>query len=633
MSRSIAYAAPVLVCVLRSAGRVSRTLVTTSILAVVVLSGCARAHPRDGFSDVDRLIRARTGAGVFWSSDSAADVAAADTVQALLATELGAEQAVRVGLLASRDLQATYEELGIARADVVQAGLIQNPILSLSRITSTGPGEFGLAQTFVDLLQRPMRKRLAGAAFEVAKVRVADAVYQRTTDVRASFYTLVAAEQTADLRRTIVRSVGASASAALAIRAAGNLLDVDLATELALAEQARADAIAADADAVGARERLVREMGVTVAGNTLRVSARLPALPGAEMPSDSLVSLAVLNRLDLSGTFAAIEVAGRSLGLTNRFRLLMDGSVGWNGTTDFGKNLQQGPSVSLPIPLFDRGQATSAAGRARLRQAYARHAALASSIRSEVRGAAARTAAMRARADLYRTRIVPLRNRALQETLLQSNAMAISVFTLLLAKQAQIDAGVGYVSALRDYWMARVELERVVGTVLPTAPAVETPVDRDILGTDTMSVNGTRMPHDSANGGVKADHDSTTPMEHAMPMKHAMPASGMSDMPGMRPKPGSGASPSRPASPRAPLATPKPVAPATRPRTPPAGGMAGMPGMSGMPMPAPAKPPAVSAGARSPSAAPRAAPAAPAGSKTRGRTPATDSASTRVPRP
>ena len=561
--------------------RLPSRVIALGILACSVVTGCARAHPRDGFADVDRLVRARTGAGAFWSSDSAADVAAADTVRALLASELGAEQVVRVGLLASRDLQATYEELGVARADVVQAGLIRNPMLSLTRITSTGPGEFGLAQTFVDILQRPMRKRLAGAAFEVAKVRVADAVYQRTTDIRSSFYSLLAAEQSAELRRAIARSVGASAAAAVAIRAAGNLLDVDLATELALAEQARADAIAADADAVIAREKLVREMGVTVAGNTLQVSARLPALPGAEAPVDSLVALAVRNRLDLRGTFAAIEVAGRALGLTNRFRLLMDGSVGWDGESDRGKNVQQGPSVSVPIPLFDRGQATSAAGRARLRQAYARHEALAISVRSEVRGAAARTAAMRARAELYRTRVVPLRNRALQETLLQSNAMAISVFTLLLAKQAQIDAGVGYVAALRDYWMARVELERVLGTVLPTAPVVDTPIDHDILGTDTMRVNGTRTPRDSSNDATKASRDSTTPMKHALPKR----------------------------------------------------GMSGMPGMPGMPIPTPAKPPTVRTGARSPTTAPRAAPGARVGSKTRGRTPASDSASTRVPRP
>ena len=195
---------------------------------------------------------------------------------------------------------------------------------------------------------------------------------------------------------------------------------------------------------------------------------------------------------------------------------------------------------------------------------------------------------MRARAELYRTRVVPLRNRALQETMLQSNAMAISVFTLLLAKQAQIDAGVGYVAALRDYWMSRVELERVVGTVLPTRPMVDAPIDRDIFGTDTMSVDGARTPRDSVHDATKTRGDPTVPMTHPIPT---------------------------------------PSAPATRPRTPAVGGM------SGMPMTTPAKPPTSRTVSPSQPIAPHAAPAAPVGSKKRGRTPATDSASTRVPRP
>ena len=59
--------------------------------------------------------------------------------------------------------------------------------------------------------------------------------------------------------------------------------------------------------------------------------------------------------------------------------------------------------------------------------------------------------------------VLPLRRRLVDEAQKFVNAMEQSVFTLLLAKQAEIDAGQAYVESLRDYWTARAQLERAVG--------------------------------------------------------------------------------------------------------------------------------------------------------------------------
>ena len=41
--------------------------------------------------------------------------------------------------------------------------------------------------------------------------------------------------------------------------------------------------------------------------------------------------------------------------------------------------------------------------------------------------------------------------------------MQVSLFDLLRAKQDEVNAGREYVEALRDYWVARAELEKAVG--------------------------------------------------------------------------------------------------------------------------------------------------------------------------
>jgi outer membrane protein, heavy metal efflux system len=126
-----------------------------------------------------------------------------------------------------------------------------------------------------------------------------------------------------------------------------------------------------------------------------------------------------------------------------------------------------GPAFSLPIPLFDQGQASTAAARAELGRARQRYAAAAVEVRSAARMARHRLLADHARVTYYRRVILPLRREITEATQLQYNAMQVSPFQLLLAKQAEIDAGVAYVEALRDYWVTRSQVEQVVSGRLP----------------------------------------------------------------------------------------------------------------------------------------------------------------------
>jgi cobalt-zinc-cadmium efflux system outer membrane protein len=63
----------------------------------------------------------------------------------------------------------------------------------------------------------------------------------------------------------------------------------------------------------------------------------------------------------------------------------------------------------------------------------------------------------------YHNVVLPLRQRIVDESQLYYNGMLIGVYELLLAKQNQINAGREYIETLRDYWIARSDLERAVG--------------------------------------------------------------------------------------------------------------------------------------------------------------------------
>jgi len=69
----------------------------------------------------------------------------------------------------------------------------------------------------------------------------------------------------------------------------------------------------------------------------------------------------------------------------------------------------------------------------------------------------------------YRAVLLPLREKAVQLSQLQYNAMQIGLHQLLAAKQAQVNASREYIEAIRDYWTGRAELERAPHGLLELA--------------------------------------------------------------------------------------------------------------------------------------------------------------------
>jgi cobalt-zinc-cadmium efflux system outer membrane protein len=78
------------------------------------------------------------------------------------------------------------------------------------------------------------------------------------------------------------------------------------------------------------------------------------------------------------------------------------------------------------------------------------------------------------RALYYRDIVLPLQERIVNEAQLQYNAMQIGIFQLLRDRGQQIEAGVAYVEALREYWLARADLVHVASGRLPISNGFRT---------------------------------------------------------------------------------------------------------------------------------------------------------------
>jgi outer membrane protein, heavy metal efflux system len=239
------------------------------------------------------------------------------------------------------------------------------------------------------------------------------------------------------------------------------------------------DVARSEADILGARERLIRLMGLSGPDTRFTLAPTLADLPADEPPLEHLESLALVQRLDVAAARSEVQVSSRALAMAKDYRFLGGASVGASVERDPERRTTAGPSASLELPIFDAKQAAIAKLEARLRHAERRLAAKSVDVRSEVREAWGRLAFARSVVARYRTTVIPLRERIVALSQQHHDAMLLGIYQLLLAKQAEVNAYREYIEAVRDYWIAHSELERALGGRLtppaPTSPSTPPP--------------------------------------------------------------------------------------------------------------------------------------------------------------
>src|SRR5438094_4217875 len=427
------------------------------------VAGCAHVDPNPAFQELANTVHLRTGKRVQWNRGSAEDLQAQAAVSSLLSRPLTADSAVQIALLNNHSLQATYEELGIAQADLVEAGLLRNPIFTFERRFPGQALEMDLLKEFIDIILLPLRKRIAAAQFEVVKLRVGHEILKTAAEVRAAFYEHQGDQQLVDLRKTVAEATERSAETALRMQQAGNLRNLDLATEQASHAQAKIELAKAQSEAVQTREKLNKLMGAFGAQTNWTVTSRLSELPGSEVSTSQLESRAIQQRLDLAAARQQFIAKSRARGIARAEAILEKAEFGAHYEREIEGTYSIGPSVNVPIPIFNQGQPASARASAKMRQAGQRYLALAADIRSDVRAARDKMLLSRRQVEYFKSTALSTRTRVTEESQLEYNAMQIGPFQLLQAKQEEVKTGAESVEALRDYWVARAELEKAVG--------------------------------------------------------------------------------------------------------------------------------------------------------------------------
>jgi outer membrane protein TolC len=430
-------------------------------MAALLLGACTSLSEDAGFSKVEQAVKERTGADTKWARTDGEAQTVRARVKELLGQPLGPTEAVQVALLNNPGLQASYAEVGIAEADLVQASRWQGPTFSFARLRRGEETEIerGVFFDVLGLLTIPLSTRAGESRLQATQNRAAAEALRVALDTRKAWFQAVAAQETAKYMTQVRESAEASAELARRMAGVGNFSKLTQAREQAFYADATAQLARARHNAAAARERLARLMGLWGEDLAFQLPERLPELPQSVREGGDLETQALAQRLDVQGARRDTEALARSLGLTKVTRFVSLLEVGVLSNTETGEPRQRGWEVELGIPLFDFGGARVARAERQYMQAVNRTLEAAVEARSEVRET---YSAYRTAFDLakhYRDEIVPLRKRISEEVLLRYNGMLASVFELLADSREQVAAVNGYIESLRDYWMAESDLQ------------------------------------------------------------------------------------------------------------------------------------------------------------------------------
>ena len=458
---------------------------------IIVLGGCASLAPDGGFERVRSAVKERSAVEPRWARNDHDAASIREEVKRLLSGgPVAADAVVQIALMNNPGLQATYADVGIADADVVQAGRLPNPGFSYSRLRRADELEIGRAFIFdvLGILTMPLRTKLERQRFESTRTRVAANIVSVAADTRRAWLRAVAAQESAKYSEQVKDAAEASAELARRMAAAGNFSKLDQTREQMFYAEATAQLARVRQAALSERERLTQLMGLSGQDIRFALPDRLPELPDTPREAGELESAALKQRLDVQAGMQDAQNLASSLGLTRATGFVSVLEVAYERNSETGKARQTGYDIELRLPIFDWGTARVARAELTYMQAVNRAADVTLRARSEVRESysAYRTAFDLARH--YREEVVPLRRRISEENVLRYNGMLISVFELLSDARAQIAAVNSYIETLRDFWIAETNLQLALTGTSP-GPANNRP------GSTSTAAAASPAPH------------------------------------------------------------------------------------------------------------------------------------------
>lgn len=370
------------------------------------------------------------------------------------------DEAVAIALWNNGQFQADLGALGLARGDLVEAGMIRNPFLTL--LLPLGPKqlEFTAGLPLESLWQRP--KKIEAAQAEVERVAVSlvqtgldliRTVKVTVADAALSRERLRLAKEAAELRARI-------AAVSEARLRAGDASELELASIRVEKRRAEHDVKRLEIEATLAADRLDTLLGLENGERPAVVLVELAQRPEGDLPAELRDGLAL--RPDLRAAELAVQAARHRVSAAfaasfPQAALIADA----NGAGLQG--FEAGPGLQVELPVFSVNQGQRARTEADYHRLAWAYVATRQRVALEIRNAHGRLEAARQALTLLRAEVLPDLDSATRRAEKAFAGGEASYLMVLETARQQLEAHLREVELETELRRAAAELDRSVG--------------------------------------------------------------------------------------------------------------------------------------------------------------------------
>lgn len=359
------------------------TLAPLTAAILLAAGGCASLNPRPDIDRAAATVQERSGYAADWTAPWSDRFEAWDGI-----APLAPNQAIVTALKNNRRIRADVESIAAGRADLVQAGLLPNPVVSLTLRFPFDPVSGGsfvgaqAVQTLTALWLRDGKLKAADARLNSTVLDVSDKALRLVADVKGSHAKILYGQRGVTITETSIHAATQLVEKIEKQREAG------AATQLAV-NRARQQVITLEEELRRQRRELAKERrrllelmgfasaadGWAAADTAMDETADHEPAPPMAINEDVVIRLVTTQRLDVAASRALVEASAADLSVEERNRL-KDLGLGVDFERDVDGKRTIGPVLDVPIPIFDSNQAQIAKAGSLARAALATHEAI-----------------------------------------------------------------------------------------------------------------------------------------------------------------------------------------------------------------------------------------------------------------
>lgn len=430
-------------------------------ITLIALSLTACTPQGKGLSDVANDLEQRTGQHF---AETGADETAWPA-NVVMDDGLSEDELVSLALWNNAAFRATLADLGLSRADLVQAGMLPNPTFSMLVPWGAKPLELTIRYPLEIFWLRPQRVETAKLDVEQTAHRLVQTGLDLIRDVRVAHAELTLAKERLKLAHssfTLNQNIAELTHARLR---AGDASELEVTNAQVDALQAQEQQGRFRHDCEIAKERLRNLAGLSLEQWPENISAE--KLPDSnKFDAEKLLTEALNARPDLRAAEINVESAGERIGLAKAEVFNFTASL---NAKQVNGPLLAGPGLDVTLPIVNQNQGGVAQAQARFDKAARQYVATRQRIALDVREAHVRLQQASESLKQWQKTILPPLQLAIQDA---ENAYAAGNVTYLFVLETQrrwLDAQLKTAQAAADLRRARAELERSVGQRLKPA--------------------------------------------------------------------------------------------------------------------------------------------------------------------